>query len=172
MTFNIRDDNGTLIGKLDADTNGDIIVEHSQSGEQARLTGDGLDVSAVSAGEVSDGVTGTMIQAKHKTGDNQAYIKSQPNLGVDASTASTIYKERDGFVVVSGDSEYDGTSRRFNDVVLFDRNAGATVINSVEAFSPDSRSYSTSSDGLDLQFDTSSYTPYSVTVMALTGEAH
>jgi hypothetical protein len=54
MTYNIRDDNGTLLGTVNADpNNGDLVIEHAQSGEQARLNSDGLDVSAVSTDSLS-----------------------------------------------------------------------------------------------------------------------
>lgn len=54
MTYNIRDDNGTLLGTVDADTNGNLVIEHAQSGEQARLNNNGLDVSSLSTEQANN----------------------------------------------------------------------------------------------------------------------
>jgi len=72
MTYNIRDDNGTLLGTVDADTNGDLVIEHAQSGEQARLNDDGLDVSSLSTGEAT-------------IAENKSGVSSAGGLGQDGA---------------------------------------------------------------------------------------
>lgn len=117
MTYNIRDDNGTLLGTVSADpNNGDLVIEHAQSGEQARLNSDGLDVSAVSTKDIS--IT-----------DVGASVERSTNQTISTSTWTKIQFDT---VVYDDASEWDGANYRFvpNDdgkyqVTLFAFNNGA-----------------------------------------------